>query len=74
MSRRKTRRGVQTVPFYVDVVPETRDVVSRIADATGARKNVVVEEIVRHLDLDESGVPVWWQHPAAGQEELPLTG
>lgn len=71
---RKTRRGVKTVPFYVDVVPETRDVITRIHEATGVRKNIIVEEIVRNLEVDETGVPVWWSHRPDGQEELPLTG
>lgn len=74
MAERKTRRGVKTVPFYVDVVPETRDVITRIHEATGVRKNIIVEEIVRNLEVDETGVPVWWTRRPDGQEELPLTG
>lgn len=62
------------MPFYVDVIPETRDAITRIHEATGVRKNVIVEEIVRNLELDESGIPVWWSSRPDGQEELPLTG
>lgn len=74
MSQARTkRRGVETVPLYSDVTPVTRQRIAEIAAATGVRKNVVIEQIVAHVEVDDSGVPVWW--PAEQQqEELPMTG
>lgn len=66
------RRGVETVPLYSNVTPETRARIDAIAESTGSRKNVVIEQIVAHVQIDDAGVPVWW--PTQQQEELPMTG
>lgn len=69
------RRGVSTVPLYSNVQADTKAAIDRIAEATGARKNVVIEQIVANVDLDEQGIPTWWPATIAeDQEELPLTG
>lgn len=60
------------MPLYSDVTPQTRDAISAIAAATGARKNVVIEQIIANVEVDDRGVPVWW--PVEQQEELPMTG
>ncbi|WP_334139411.1 hypothetical protein [Corynebacterium variabile] len=73
MTARTKRRGVPTVPLYSEVTPAAKEVVDSIAAATGARKNVVLERIMAHVEseIDDRGVPHWW--PEAS-EELPLTG
>ncbi|MDN5797269.1 MAG: hypothetical protein L0H79_16150 [Intrasporangium sp.] len=74
MAPRTKRRGVQTVPLYSDVTIETKRTIDVIAAATGCRKNVVIEEIIRHLELDDRGIPRWWDGPihVGQQEELDL--
>lgn len=69
---RSKRRGVETTPLFSHVTPETKQRIDAIAHATGTRKNVVIERIIEHLEVDSDGVPVWW--PPDEQEELPLTG
>lgn len=73
MTARTKRRGVPTVPLYSEVTPATKEVVDSIAAATGARKNVVLERIMAHVEseIDDRGVPRWWSETS---EELPLTG
>lgn len=72
MVTRSKRRGVDTVPLYSDVTTATKQVLDAIAAATGARKNVVIEQIVAHIALDERGVPVWWDQPLPSDQELDL--
>lgn len=74
MATRHRRRGVQTTGIYRDVTLETKGRLEAIEEATGERKNYVLEQIIAHVELDESGIPVWWPNNGHAQGELPLTG
>lgn len=76
MGTTRKRRGVETKPFYADIRPEHKDKFDALAEATGVRKNVLFEEIIAHVEVDEHGIPTWWERPLTSdqQEELRLTG
>lgn len=76
MGTTRKRRGVETKPFYADIRPELKDKFDALAESTGVRKNVLFEEIIAHVEVDEHGVPTWWDRPLTSdqQEELRLTG
>jgi len=61
-----------TAAVFAKVDRGTKDVLDSIADASGKSLGVVLEELTRHLELDERGVPVWWTDGLPQQEELPL--
>ncbi len=48
----------------------------RAANAIPMSTSELLNELVRRMDVDESGRPLWWvaEHPDGFTEELPLTG
>lgn len=76
MGATHNRRGVETKPFYADVRSEHKAKFDQMAQATGVRKNVLWEEILAHVEVDDRGVPTWWERPLTSdhQGELRLTG
>lgn len=72
----RKRRGVETVGVYANLRVTAKQQLDAMAQATGARKNLLLEEIIAHVELDEHGVPTWWDRPLTNdqQEELGLTG
>ena len=71
VTRRRRGEGKASVPLFVDVAPEAKALVDRVAAASGAPKWAVVEAILVHTQLTEAGLPTWWPSMAE-QEELPL--
>lgn len=69
--RRPRGTAAGCVPLFVEVAPDAKAVLDRAAAATGAAKWAVLEEILRHVPVDEHGRPQWWPIPH-DQEALPL--
>lgn len=71
-ARRRRGEAKSTVPLFVDVAPEAKALVDRVAALSGAPKWAVVEAFLTHAPLDENGLPTWWS-TLMTQEELPLS-
>jgi sirohydrochlorin ferrochelatase len=76
---KRTRRGrgesAGTVPLFVEVAPEVKALVDRLALESGEAKWAVVEKVFNRLaaEMDGDALPAWWPSPRANQEELPLS-
>lgn len=71
---RRRARGTagDAVPLYLKVATDAKEIVDSISDLTGAPKWQVLEEILRHVERDENGLPVWWPAPHVHQEAFEI--
>ena len=62
------------MPIYVEVSPEAKAVLDKVAESTNVQKWVVMENYLLRLahELDADGRPTWWPEPSIEQDELPL--
>ncbi|MFS0701768.1 ribbon-helix-helix protein, CopG family [Cellulomonas sp. 179-A 4D5 NHS] len=61
----------RTTAVFAKVDVDTKAALDAIADRSGVSMGVVLEQVAKHLELDDRGLPVWWPQNAQ-QEELPL--
>ena len=73
--RRGRGESAGTVPLFVEVAPEVKAAIDRMAEESGAPKWAVIEAMVRHIETQmkaSAGTPQWWPKSPVDQEELPL--
>lgn len=72
--------GTSTVLLQGRVLPEAREQANAIADACGASIGLLLQELIRHTDIDPAtGQPTWWRtttygrtHTMHEEDTLPL--
>ncbi len=70
-SRQRLRRADSLVHLYAQIAPDAKAVVDRAAEAAKVPKAEVLEEILRHVQLEDDGLPTWWpRDEAPGQLAL----
>ena len=57
--RRERGTGLGNVTLKVDVDPEAKDLVNRVADHMGLSKGQATERLLHSIALDERGLPRW---------------
>ncbi len=64
------------VAMFVTIAPEAKEFVAEVAERAGVSQSAFIDELLRHTQatLPDGGIPTWWPHPVAKDEELPLTG
>ncbi len=70
--RRDYRRGGDRRSLYVEVDQPAIDRLDELHSATGAPKWAVIQALLEHVEVDETGVPVWWPVKALEQEALDI--
>lgn len=75
-SRRRARGAAKNAsPLFVRIDPQMIAVADEVAERLGVSKAEFMEEVLRHLELNDEGVPNWWTRSVPKREEtLPLTG
>lgn len=70
-SRRPRGTRIDPVsPGYV-IERETKNRLSVLAQRAGTSPSLMLEQIVDHLELNDEGLPTWWE-PLSQNEELPI--
>lgn len=67
--RKYRPRGLVTVPLYAAVEPQVKEKFDALAEATGSPKNLLIEALIQHVELDERGLPVWWEPSPADNDD-----
>jgi hypothetical protein len=62
---RANRQGV-----FLELDPDAVDRLRLIHEATGAPKWAIVNSLLERAELDERGIPTWWDARPAQQELL----
>ena len=72
MARRRPRGTlIDPIGVHWDVEREAKDKFAAAALAADVSEAVMFEAMVQNLELNDSGVPVWWT-PLPRAEELPI--
>lgn len=70
---RRKRPPAATATLYARVAPERHAKAHAAAAAMGVAVATYLDELIARDQVDAEGLPVWWEHPPARQqEELPL--
>lgn len=67
--RRARGTGTNTAPLFAHIDPAAKAHLDDLAAQLNAPKWAVIEALLRNVQLDEAGRPVWWREVMPEPEE-----